>query len=82
MSLASITVTPGMLRADNATFSSREAVTTNAFLPTGNFAKMLANSFVYGASNANASSTTKLSSTILVDKADLIAKRRTFFGNL
>jgi len=76
------TVTPGMLRAESATFSSRPSVITNVLESTERPFRTLANSFVLGASNDNASNTKMFSSTTLEDSADLIAKRRTFLGSL
>jgi len=82
MPLAVTTVTPGMLRAESATFSSRSAVTIKAFFSTERPANTALKSFVFGASNAKFSNTTMFSSRTLEDNADLIAKRRTFLGNL
>ena len=71
-----------MLRADKIAFSLTSEVTNNAFLLISNAANTALKSFVFGASNDNASSTTKFCSNTFVDKADLIAKRRTFLGSL
>ena len=77
-----ITVTPGILRADNSTDSFASAVTIRAFFSTVNPLSTASMSFVFGAFNTRSSRTTMLFSTTLVANADLIAKRRTFLGSL
>lgn len=67
-----------MLRADNATFSSRSAVTNKDFFSKERSLRIFVNSFVFGAARVRASRTKKFCSTTLADKADLRAKRRTF----
>lgn len=81
MPVAVTTETPGMFRADNATVSSKSAVTIKAFLFTDNASNTLTNSFVFGASKANWSTTTNSSACTFDESADNNAKRRTFLGN-
>ena len=82
MPVAVTTVTPGMLRADNATFSSSSAVTNKAFFSIERSFNTFKKSLVFGASNAKPSRTTKFSSNTFAEKAEFRAKRRTFLGNL
>ena len=49
MPSAVTTVTPGILRADNSTFSFRSAVTIRAFFSTVRSLSTAMNSFVFGA---------------------------------
>ncbi|GAM93771.1 50S ribosomal protein L4 [Listeria monocytogenes] len=79
---AGITVMPCKLRADNSTFSLSPATTISALVSTEIFLRKAANSFVLGASKVKPSSTTNFSSFTLEERIDLIAKRRTFLGNL
>ncbi|EFR98953.1 RNA polymerase factor sigma-54, partial [Listeria seeligeri FSL N1-067] len=79
---AGITVMPCKLRADNSTFSLSLATTISALVSTEIFLRKAANSFVLGASKVKPSSTTNFSSFTLEERIDLIAKRRTFLGNL
>jgi hypothetical protein len=58
------------------------AAALSAFLSTERPLNTVLNSFVLGASNARISNTKIFSSNTLEDSADLIAKRRTFLGNL
>ena len=76
------TVTPGRLRADNAAKSLSFSTTTNTFVSTLRFFNTFANSFVFGASKFNVSTTIKSPSATFVERTDLIAKRRTFLFNL
>ena len=71
-----------MLRPDKNAFSFSAEVTTNALESTDKFLRTATKSFVFGASNFKSSRTTKLFSITFEDNADLIAKRRTFLGNL
>jgi hypothetical protein len=71
-----------MLRADKATASLASAVTIKAFFSTDNPLRIAAISFVLAVSRVRSSRTMILLSFTLEDNTDLIAKRRTFLGNL
>lgn len=72
------TVTPGILRAASATFSSTSAVTNKALDSILRSERTCTKSLVLGAANVNASNTTNSVSATFADNTDLRAKRRTF----
>ncbi len=76
------TVTFDRLRPDNDANLFSGSTTTNTFESIDKFSNTCLNSFVFGASKFNASTTTKLFEATFSDNTDLIAKRRTFLGSL
>ena len=79
---SSTIVTLAKLRAERTAFSLSLSITTNTLVSTSKLVHTFWNSFVFGVSNANSSTTTKFSLATLSDNAERNAKRRTLRGNL